>query len=70
MCIFGEKFQMKTYPGHMNGNKLHNLFYQNYVSTKDLSSDISQYIPLIMKVFQKYPPPLKEQFWGFKRSSK
>lgn len=37
----------------------YNLFYQNYVGTKDLSNEISQYLPLIMKIFQKYPPPSK-----------
>lgn len=42
----------------------YNLFYQNYVCTKDrmsieqkVSNEISQYLPLVMKVFQKYPPP-------------
>lgn len=41
----------------------YNLFYQNYVCTKDLANEISQYLPLIMKIFQKYPPPpLKSNF--------
>lgn len=35
----------------------YNLFYQNYVGTTDLSNDISQYLLLIMKIFQKSPPP-------------
>lgn len=29
----------------------YNLFHQNYVGTKDLSNEISQHLPLIMKIF-------------------
>lgn len=40
----------------------YNLFYQNHLGSKDLSNEISQYLPLVMQIFQKYPPPSKSIF--------